>query len=236
MLVADPTPVSAVTTLDDLTETANTAQLVSFSDFFTFLLFLLVHLIKLPTVTQLLVWSSSLKKLFFFNPAFLPLENWVIGYFAARTANMVEAFAKEVAIWRLNLTNWPICQAVSGYRWHLGACRPPRHDGGQVQCTIQCSWYMAQLNRRTFSRGHWLAECFNLKGWVLWLLIGTVGKLEVLEASLTRRSTVMIKVIDNVSDNKTNPQVEPGLRPAGAPALRSAEWNIALQSSTPARI
>ena len=55
------------------------------------------------------------------------------------------------------------------------------------------------------------------------MLIGTVGKLEVLEASLTRRSTVMIKVIDNVSDNKTNPQVEPGLRPAGAPALRSAE-------------
>ena len=36
MLVADPTPVSAVTTLDDLTETANTAQLVSFSDFFYF--------------------------------------------------------------------------------------------------------------------------------------------------------------------------------------------------------
>ena len=192
MLVADPTPVSAVTTLDDLTETANTAQLVSFSDFFTFLLFLLVHLIKLPTVTQLLVWSSSLKKLFFFNPAFLPLENWVIGYFSARTANMVEAFAKEVAIWRLNLTNWPICQAVSGYRWHLGACRPPRHDGGQVQCTIQCSWYMAQLNRRTFSRGHWLAECFNLKGWILWLLIGTVGKLEVLEASLTRWLTMII--------------------------------------------
>ena len=55
------------------------------------------------------------------------------------------------------------------------------------------------------------------------MLIGTVGKLEVLEASLTRRSTVMIKVIDNVSDNKTNPQVEPGLLPAGAPALRSAE-------------
>ena len=43
MLVADPTPVSAVTTLDDLTETANTAQLVSFSDFFTFLLFLAVQ-------------------------------------------------------------------------------------------------------------------------------------------------------------------------------------------------
>ena len=34
---------------------------------------------------------------------------------------------------------------------------------------------------------------------------------------------MMIKVIDNVSDNKTNPQVEPGLLPAGAPALRSAE-------------
>ena len=31
------------------------------------------------------------------------------------------------------------------------------------------------------------------------------------------------KMIDNVSDIKTNPQVEPGLLPAGAPALRSAE-------------
>ena len=55
MLVADPTPVSAVTTLDDLTETANTAQLVSFSDFFYFSPLFDVYLIKLPTVPQLLV-------------------------------------------------------------------------------------------------------------------------------------------------------------------------------------
>ena len=147
MLVADPTPVSAVTTLDDLTETANTAQLVSFSDFFTFLSFCLFISLNCQQCQSFLSDLHCQR-----NCSFMPLENWVIGYFAARTANMVEAFAKEVAIWRLNLTNWPICQAVSGYRWHLGAWHPPRHDGGQVQCTIQCSWY----SWRNWTEGHFL--------------------------------------------------------------------------------
>ena len=106
-------------------------SLSHFQIFFTFLLFLMFISLNCQQCHSFLSDLQCQR-----NCSFMSLENWVIGYFAARTANMVEAFAKEVAIWRLNLTNWPICQAVSGYRWHLGAWRPPRHDRGQVQCTM----------------------------------------------------------------------------------------------------
>ena len=179
------------------------------------------------------------------NCSFMSLENWVIGYFAARTANMVQAFAKEVAIWRLNLTNWPICQAVSGYRWHLGAWHPPRHDGGQVQCTIyNVAGIAGAIEQKDIFSWTLVSRMLQFKGlgiairnsWKVGGIGGQSNKMIDNDDHQTRWSTMMIKVIDNISDNKTNLQVEPGLLPAGAPALRSAGWNIALQSSTLARI
>ena len=199
---------------------------------------MLVHLIKLPTVPELLVRSSLSTKLFFY--ATRELSDWI---FCSKNSKhgagfreggghltpQLDQLANLSSGVGLSLTSWGVAPSSTWRR--TGTMYNLACIAGAIEQKDIFSWSLVSRMLQFKGLGIAIRNSWKVGG-----IGGQSDKMIDNDDHQTRWSAMMIKMIDNVSNNKTSPQVESGLLPAGAPALRSAEWNIALQSSTPARI